>query len=225
MARPRLLDLFCGAGGAAMGYHRAGFDVVGVDVVKQPRYPFPVVQGDALSPPIDLSTFQAIHASPPCQAYSVTRFTHNVVHPELVEPTRRLLKDSGLPYIIENVVGAPLLDPLELCGATFGLTATDVDGAPLYLRRHRLFESNVFMWGPGSPCRCSEPRHAGIQCAGAYGGGPMNRDRDDKRGGYSPTVAIRRRIMDCDWMTQKEVNQAIPPAYTQFLGEQLLNHI
>ena len=143
MTRPRILDLFCGAGGAGEGYRRAGFDVYGVDLTFMPRYPFPFFQGDALDtmwrllagdviefkhwhvPGSDkpwrveemmLSDFDAIHASPPCQAYSVTRHSHHIEYPMLVEPIRELLIRTGLPYVIENVVGAPLLNPTTLCG-------------------------------------------------------------------------------------------------------------
>src|SRR4051812_9767099 len=114
--RPRLLDLFCGQGGAGEGYARAGFDVVGVDLDPQPRYPHPFEQGDALEyVKANGHQFDVVHASPPCQAYSITRHTHHVTHPELIEPTRAALVATGLPYVIENVEGAPLLDPVTLC--------------------------------------------------------------------------------------------------------------
>src|SRR6187200_2858563 len=121
--RPRLLDLFCCEGGAAIGYHRAGFDVVGVDIVDRPRYPFEFHQADALTYPLD--GFDAIHASPPCQAYSITKNAHDRQHPEMVEPVRARLVASGVPYVIENVVGAPLIDPVTICGSMFDLRAWD----------------------------------------------------------------------------------------------------
>ena len=135
MTRPRLLDLFSGAGGAAMGYHEAGFDVVGVDIDPQPRYPFEFHQADALTFPLD--GYDAIHASPPCQAYTQLGKGE---HPRLIEPIRVRLQSAGVPYVIENVVGAPLRNPVKLCGSTFGL----------HVKRHRLFETNVPMLVP--PC-------------------------------------------------------------------------
>ena len=130
MTRPRLLDLFCGAGGAAMGYHRAGFDVVGVDINPQPHYPFAFHQADALEYP--LAGFDAIHASPPCQRFSTMtqRWARSSSRPGPDEPTRSRLRESMLPYVIENVAGAPLVGPIRLCGSSFGLP----------VRRHRLFE-------------------------------------------------------------------------------------
>src|SRR3990167_5832997 len=141
----RLLDLFCGAGGAAMGYHRAGFDVVGVDINPQPRYPFEFHQADALTFPLD--GFDAIHASPPCQAYTaMRRLGKNAGSnaPELVDPIRSRLVGSGVPWVMENVVGSPLLNPLMLCGSSFGLG----------VQRHRLFEGSHLVFG--LPCRHGE---------------------------------------------------------------------
>ena len=136
----RILDLFCCAGGSAKGYANAGFDVVGVDVEPQPHYPYEFHQSDALSFPFD--GFDAIHASPPCQGYSVTRAMHQgKQHPMLIESTRARLVSSGLPYVIENVPGAPLQNPVTLCGEMFGLRVI----------RHRLFESNFYI---------PQPRHA-----------------------------------------------------------------
>jgi DNA (cytosine-5)-methyltransferase 1 len=144
--KPRLLDLFCGAGGAAMGYHRAGFDVVGVDVNPQPRYPFEFVQADALTYPLE--GFDAIHASPPCQPWTRKTPTwgrarvHYPDHPQLIEPTRDRLHASGLPYVIENVVGAPLRAQVMLCGSMFGLR----------IQKHRLFEGNWPLPFPPASC-------------------------------------------------------------------------
>lgn len=207
-----------------MGYHRAGFDVVGVDIAPQPRYPFEFHQADALEYlAAHWQDFDAIHASPPCQAHSITRNTHTVEHPDLLPPTRELLEQIGLPYIIENVPGAPLLDPLLLCGSMFGLKAPDTDGQLLALRRHRLFESNVWLMGAGGCVHDATP------VGGSYGGARHKRpeDRDGyRRGGYTPAVEVRADLLGVDWpMTQHELAQAIPPAYTEYLGDQLLEAV
>lgn len=238
MSRPRLLDLYSCAGGAGYGYHLAGFDVVGVDIDAQPRYPFPFLQADAVSAlqyllhggtlpwgdnELGLEDFAAIHASPPCQLYSITKHAHTVEHPDLLEPTREALMRTGLPYVIENVEGAPLLQPLTLCGTEFGLRASDVDGVPLALRRHRLFESNVWLMGAGG---CS---HDDTQVAGSYTGSrhrkPEHRDNPERRGGYTPAVPVRAQLLGIDWMNEHELAQAIPPVYTEFLGSQLLQQM
>jgi DNA (cytosine-5)-methyltransferase 1 len=218
--RPRLLDLFCGAGGCSVGYHRAGFDVVGVDIEPHPDYPYEFIQMDAL---VYLESeylgryYDAIHASPPCQAYSVLRHAAEKKgkdKPDLVAPTRELLKRSGLPYIIENVPGAPLENAITLCGSMFGLGAGERQ-----LRRHRLFECSFAILQP----QC---QHQG-EAIGVYGGGPVGRytfgngakkDYYNRRGGYQGTIAEKREAMGIDWMTASDINQAIPPAYTEYLG-------
>ncbi len=228
--RPRLLDLFCGAGGASVGYHRAGFDVVGVDIKPQPHYPFEFIQADALETvssiwldPIEpLEPIDAIHASPPCQAYSVLRRANpDAEYPNLIEPTRELLEATGLPYVIENVPGAPTHHLIVLCGSMFGLGANGRQ-----LRRHRNFELSFSMMSP--PCQ-----HEG-EAIGVYGGGPTGRytfengakkDYYNRRGGYQGTIAEKREAMGIDWMNASEINQAIPPAYTDLIGHQLLVHI
>lgn len=220
----RLLDLFCCEGGAGTGYAQAGFDVVGVDIAPQPRYPFEFHQADAIEYLREHGhKFDAIHASPPCQAYSITKHSHGKEHPDLLEPTRAALIATGLPYIIENVVGAPLIDPVLLCGTMFNLSAIDVDGEPLVLQRHRMFESNVWLMSAGG---CS---HDGRQVAGVYGGGRhrnvSDRDSPSRRGGYTPLGSVRAELMDMPWATQHGLTQAIPPAYTEFLGRQLMDHL
>lgn len=223
MSRPRLLDLFCCEGGAGMGYHRAGFDVVGVDIAPQTRYPFEFHQADAIEFVKEHGhEFDAIHASPPCQAYSITRHTHDKEHPELVEPTRAALVATGKPYVIENVEGAPLLNPLTLCGSEFDLRATDTDGTPLRLERHRLFESNVWLLGNGG---CRHDRR--VQVAGAYGGGSSDRRhaKEVRRGGYTPAKEVRGALLGVDWMTLHGQAQCIPPAYTEHIGRQLIEHL
>jgi DNA (cytosine-5)-methyltransferase 1 len=226
VSRPRLLDLFCGAGGAAMGYHRAGFDVVGIDIEPQPHYPFEFVQDDALfclkRIKAGLWEFDAIHASPPCQAYSVLRRANpGAEYPDLVAPTREMLEATGLPWVMENVPGAPLLPSIVLCGSMFDLGAGDRQ-----LRRHRLFESSVGMLQP----QCA---HEG-EAIGVYGGSPTGRYTFEngirkglkgRRGGYQGTMDERREAMGVGWMTSKELNNAIPPAYTEWIGVQLLRHL
>lgn len=225
MSRPKLLDLFCCAGGASMGYYRAGFDVLGVDISPQPHYPFDFVQDDALDYLIRYAhEFDAIHASPPCQAHSITRHAHNNEHPDLLAPTRDILSTTGKPYVIENVEGAPLVAPLRLCGTEFGLRAFDVDGVPLALRRHRLFESNIWLVGAGG---CIHDPNTIV--AGSYTGvhvrftKPEGRDDPQRKGGYTPALSVRAQLLGIDWsMNEYELAQAIPPAYTEFIGAQLL---
>jgi DNA (cytosine-5)-methyltransferase 1 len=213
MTRPRLLDLFCGAGGCSVGYARAGFEVVGVDINPQPRYPFEFHQADALTFPLD--GFDAIHASPPCQAHSDLRHMWNAKqHEDLVAVTRDRLHASGLPYVIENVEGAPLRQPLILCGTSFALGASRAE-----LRRHRLFEVNWPIATLLPPCGHGRfPRVIGV-----YGGHGRDRRRATNTQDFS--VAERREAMGIDWMSSDELSQAIPPAYTQFIGEQLVTHL
>lgn len=216
MTRPRLLDLFCGAGGAAMGYHRAGFEVVGVDTAPQPRYPFEFLQADALEVVAtwDLTRFDAIHASPVCKAFtSMARLHPDIEHPDQITPLRPLLQAAGLPYVIENVPGAPLIDPILICGSMFD--------PPMDVRRHRLFESNWGLrnhhwpcrhklWAKRFPAEHRKTRGGMARVVGVYGGGR-----------YAGSDALRQRAMQIDWMSRDELTQAIPPAYTQWIGEQL----
>jgi len=217
--RPFLLDLFCGAGGAAMGYANAGFDVIGVDIKRQPRYPFPFIQGDAMEVGRALlatGRIDAVHASPPCQAYSDMKHMPDAKqHPELVEPVREMLQEWGGPYAIENVEGAPLLDPITLCGSMF-----DLGVLGFQLRRHRLFESNVALLPPRD-CAHRQPT------IGIYGGHVRCRSKKfwrdtaaDFPGYDKPTLACA--AMGAGWMTMGELSEAIPPAYTQHVGAQLL---
>jgi DNA (cytosine-5)-methyltransferase 1 len=233
--RPRLLDLFCGAGGCAVGYHRAGFDVVGVDIKPQPNYPFEFHQADATALVRDrlggcwhedgsksalpgrlaacLGHFDAIHASPPCQAHTALQTMPNArEHPDLVGSTRDLLKATGLPYVIENVPGAPLLSPVVLCGASFGLGA---DGR--HLARHRLFESSFPIMVP--PCA-----HAAGRVIGIYGDHARKERRHGAQSQYGAVDGLRfgREAMGIDWMEWPELAQAIPPAYCEHIGHYLL---
>jgi DNA (cytosine-5)-methyltransferase 1 len=196
----RALDLFCGAGGASMGLHRAGFEVTGVDIAPQPRYPFAFVQGDALA--AEIGGFDFVWASPPCQRYSM--YSRNLgtaeSFPDLVAVVRSKLVASGLPYVIENVVGAPLVATFVLCGTMFGLKVL----------RHRLFETSWPMNQLLPPCS-----HRGDEIP-VYGNGTPQWHR--QRLGRNIHVAEQRTAMDIDWMTRDEITQAIPPAYSEFLG-------
>lgn len=214
LSRPRLLDLFCGAGGAGEGYRRAGFDVVGVDREAHVYPPGEFVQADALDVLADrafLAGFDVVHASPPCQAFSSLRHRQAPgVHPELVEPVRALLRAWGGIYVIENVPGAPLRNPLRLCGSEFDLWADCADGRRRQLRRHRLFECEAFLMGANG-CR-----HRG-QPVGVYGNGGSGQQTR----GYRASKREGSQAMGIDWMGTDDLSQAIPPAYTQFIGEQL----
>lgn len=214
-ARPRILDLFCCAGGAAMGYHQAGFDVVGVDIEPRPRYPFEFIQADALSlDPAFIAGFDAIHASPPCQAHtSMKTMPDSREHIDLVPETRALLKASGKPYVIENVVGAPLIDPVRFCGSMFGLGAKGAQ-----LRRHRDFETNWLLMSPGE-CKHASPT------IGIYGEGCRDSRRKHDKTIPEFTVIDGREAMEMPWASLAELCEAIPPAYTRFIGRQLLAHI
>lgn len=207
MVKPRLLDLFCGAGGAGMGYHRSGFDVVGVDIDPQPNYPFTFHQADAMDENLWFE-FDAIHASPPCQAFTAYKRRGDGVgdgYPNLIPELRAALKATELPYVIENVPGAPLENPVQLCGSAFGLG----------VRRHRLFETNWALMVP--PCA------HGLQ-RGDY---PQATNRTNRRktcevGVWRIPLAVQQAAMGIDWMTLAELTEAVPPAFTEHIGRQLL---
>lgn len=208
---PRLLDLFCGAGGATRGYQLAGFHVTGVDLHPQPHYiGDDFHQADALTFPLE--GFDAIHASPTCYAWSKMRDCRPGMkddQPDLITPLRPLLEATGLPWVMENVPGSPLCNPVQLCGSGFGLP----------LQRHRWFESNVALWG--------------VTCA--HGQNPWNpaykhatgrkRRRVPVIGEWRVPLELQQEAMGIDWMTLAELQEAIPPAYTRFIGEQLLPHL
>ena len=266
MTRPRLLDLFCGAGGASVGYHCAGFEVVGVDIRPQKRYPFEFHQADALSilrGMVDYPSFNgemwrpdywaAIHASPPCQAYTSARSLPNTKddHPDLVGPVRDLLRATRLPWVIENVPGAPLSAHVMLCGSMFGLAHGEWE-----LRRHRLFELNGFFCLT-PPCQHNGPvlgiygehardRRRVMTVAGDHfesrrrtmsiAGNFQARETRRVLGVYGNGTATRARgtganieqaraLMGIDWMTGAELCQAIPPAYTEHIGLALMEAI
>jgi DNA (cytosine-5)-methyltransferase 1 len=236
------LDLFCKAGGAGQGLADAGFEVIGIDIEPQPNYPFPFLQADALSLSLEqLWMFDFIWASPPCMRYSAMtkRWGKKQVetHPDLVAPVRQRLIEAGVPYCIENVVGAPLIDPVTLCGSMFGLQTKHGS----QLRRHRLFECSFPVKQPGC-------RHNTGSVIGVYGGGqhPGRRYHRDENGElvtphkqFPATIGVydnsggscnrdglqmfgtqdRRDAMGIQWMTGKEMSQAIPPAYSKYIAE------
>jgi len=221
--KPRLLDFFCGAGGAAMGYYRAGFEVVGVDIKPQPHYPFEFHCADALTYPLE--EFDAYHASPPCQHYSIASARWRNVgytYPDLISTVRCRLLSTNKPYVIENVTGAKrnLNSPIQLCGLSFNLGVI----------RHRWFESNVAMMSPGhencngsvtkkrtinDPCGHGMPGHTyrALTVAGHGGNTQSFRWQDWKE------------AMGIDWMTKQELTQAIPPAYTEYIGKYLMQEL
>lgn len=214
MSRPRLLDAFCCAGGAAMGYHRAGFDVVGVDIAPQPNYPFEFHQGDAVEFVAEHGhEFDAIHASPPCQSFTAYRRKGHGVgegYLNLIPPARTALRTTGRPYVIENVEQArpELIGPVRLCGSSFGLD----------LRRHRLFETSWPVVPPPCDHGWQTPRF------------PCATNRTNLRstvevGVYRIPLAVQRAAMGIDWTTLPELSQAIPPAYTEYVGASLLAHL
>jgi DNA (cytosine-5)-methyltransferase 1 len=231
MSKPRLLDLFCCEGGMAQGYANAGFEVVGMDINPQKRYPFEFHQGDALnlaawpSRAVAWIGFDAIHASPPCQADSITKHSHSKQHVSLVAQTRELLQKTGLPYVLENVIGAKMPGSIVLCGASFDLTATDEDGSSLVLKRHRQFESNIPLMT--RPCDCAEYKRQGYKIGGVYGGGSRDRNHAEnvRHGGYTPSKAVQEELMRIDWMTQHGLHQAMPPVYGEFIGRQLISYL
>ena len=221
--RPRLLDLFCGAGGCSMGYHRAGFDVTGVDLNPQPNYPFEFIQADAMTYPLE--GFDAYAGSPPCEGFTQMsarwrgKGTKADTYPDLLTPTLARFRQLSAPWVIENVQGAVhhMRATLTLHGGMFGLG----------VHRPRLFESNVLLLIPKAPA-CKQP-------IGVYGTKPDGRTtyRYRNNGNYKGKSLIRaaksveeaREVMGIDWMTWDEIRNAIPPAYTEFIGHQLIGYL
>jgi DNA (cytosine-5)-methyltransferase 1 len=210
--RPRLLDLFCGVGGAGWGYHLAGFEVIGVDLYFQKRYPFEFIQGDAFEvAPKIWEAFDAIHASPPCLAYADEGHRYRTNHPDLIPQTREMLIEFGLPWVIENVDTAPLRNPMMLCGTMF---------PGVRVIRHRMFESSIYMEGP--PHRGKHPPVFSYDKRRAPNGTNEWDDYVTVTGGGNCGIDAARDAMGIRWATIRELNQAIPPAYTQYVGERLL---
>lgn len=209
----KILDLFCKAGGAGMGYHRAGFEVTGVDIEPQPRYPFTFVQADALDYVAQYGwQYDAIHASPPCQAHSTITRTAKTSenHLDLIPQTRFWLETLGIPYVIENVPGARrhLRNPIMLCGTMFNLM----------VQRHRYFETNwELVFAPAVCCHnLRVTKH----------GRPAIRGKEFAAvTGHFSDIEYARDAMGIEWMVGSELSQAIPPAYTKWIGEHLLKYL
>lgn len=212
--RLRLLDGCGKAGGAGMGYDRAGFEVIGLDKDPQPRYPFEFIQGDilaALDDPVFMARFNAVHVSPPCQKFTAYRRRGAGVgdgYPDLVAPVRKRLEASGLPWVMENVAGSPVRPLVHLCGSSFGLD----------VQRHRWFETNVPMMSPPCVHGIWKPR---FPCATNR----TNLRRTVEIGVWRIPLEVQQRAMGIDWMTLDELTEAIPPAYTEYIGAQLLEHM
>jgi len=213
----KCLDLYCGGGGASTGYHRAGFEVVGVDCNPQIRYPFKFIQGDAIEYCLNHGhEYDLIVASPPCQAYTVLRSVltkeAKAKHQDLIDPTRDAILKTGKPYVIENVGGAKhkLRNPIMLCGTYFGLK----------VYRHRYFECSHFMLSPSH-----FPHKDDLQGSGrglsSKGFISVTGNGGDRSLG-SNYFPYAKQAMGIDWMSRKELSQAIPPAYTEWIGNEFL---
>jgi DNA (cytosine-5)-methyltransferase 1 len=202
--KPRALDLFCGAGGASRGLADAGFEVYGVDIAKQPNYPFWFKRGDAME--ADLSGYDFIWASPPCQAFTLAQRIQKNEHPDLIAPIRNRLIASGVPFVIENVPGAPLINPIELCGSMFGLRTY----------RHRLFECSFPIAQPAHPAHEAKTTKMGRK--------PKPGEFLHVVGNFSG-VKEAKEAMGIDWMVRNEMSEAIPPAYSRYIAQQFLTHV
>lgn len=206
----RILDTYCKAGGAGEGYRRAGFEVVGVDIEPQANYPFEFVQGDAILYILEHgSKFDAIHASPPCQEYTKSARQWRLEgkqYSRLIEATRMALQSTGIPYIIENVPQAPLVNPITLCGLMFGLMTI----------RHRIFETSFPLVAPHHP----EPHPPQVKM-----GRPAKEGEYIQVVGHFSGADYARKAMGIGWMNKAELAQAIPPTYTEYIGKQLMQHL
>lgn len=200
----KLLDLFCCEGGAGEGYRRAGFDVTGVDNQPQPKNPHRFILADAVAYLAEHGhEYDCVHASPPCQAFTKAQRLRHRLHPDYIAPVRELLLSLGKPYVIENVPGAPLNNPVELCGTMFGLR----------LYRHRLFETNWPLVAPAHPKHVAPQVKMGRPAAAAQMIQPV--------GNFSG-VAEARSVMEMPWASRDGLREAIPPVYTEYVGTQLM---
>lgn len=210
MRKFRLLDLYCCAGGASLGYEQAGFEVVGVDINPQPKYRGKFIQADAIEYlKANWQNFDAVHASPPCQKYSLSSMQFRRAgkqYVDLVKPTRDALIETGLPHILENVPGSPLINPIVLCGSMFGIRTY----------RHRLFESNITLIAP---------RHPAHIAPNAKMGRPIKGNEFIQYVGHFPGVKIVQEMTGLTWLGQAELAQSIPPQYTRYLGAQLISYL
>lgn len=217
---PTCLDLYCCGGGGGYGYHLAGFEVTGVDLLPQPAYPFRFIQADAVGYLLEHGNeYDFIHASPPCQPHSDLRNAWNAHdHEDLIPATREALMSVGRPYVIENVEGAPLKDPVILCGSMFGLGTEEYK-----LIRHRQFESSFLLPQPDDLCRADERPVVGV-----YGGKVRNRraittSSQRSRVGTTLPLSLGQESMGIGWLNGVKLSQAIPPAYTRWIGETWLS--
>lgn len=222
MGKFKLLDLFCGEGGASQGYAEAGFEVTGVDHIHMAAYPFEFIKGNALGFPLAFyKQFDAIAASPPCKKHTTMKAFSDPSHLDLIMPTRSLLAFTGLPYVIENVPGAPLRNPITLCGSMFGL----------HVRRHRLFESNVPLYHMACRHAEQEANSPGFKTMRYHSGKPVEYTAKvvsvyGRGNGYGAgETELWRDVMGMPWATKDGLREAIPPAYTRYIGEQLINYL
>lgn len=213
-----ILDLCCKQGAASMGYWLAGFNVVGIDREPQPRYPFPFIQADLrdVDPQWLGQNFDAAAGSPPCWKHSDLAHRTGRDYEDFIPETRALFQASGLPYVMENVEGAPLITPLTLCGTMFDLRVS----------RHRGFESNLLLTAP-RPCPPRHPLHYTVDKRKAHYG-QLDEWTDFvvvTGGGNTTRGAASNAMGGLDWMTKDGMNQAVPPAYTEWIGRQLADHL
>lgn len=210
MRKYKLLDLYCCGGGAGYGYELAGFDVTGVDIQPQPKHRGTFVQADAITFLLENHAhYDVIHASPPCQAYSMASMQFRKSgkkYVDLIEATRKALIEIGKPYVIENVPGSPLINPIELCGSMFGMRTY----------RHRLFESNINLVTP------HHPEHVNPN---AKMGRPVKSNEFIQYVGHFPGVKAVQEMTGLHWLGQKELAQSIPPQYTKYIGEQIMQNL
>lgn len=217
--KPLLLDLFCGEGGASLGYSQAGFDVIGVDLYPQERYPFAFIKADVLNLGLDLNDFDAIHASPPCQAHSTLKALWDYPWPDLIPQTVELLSTYDGPSVIENVPGSELPNSVTYCGAAMGCYIDRP--ARLVLRRHRLFAANFPLHSP--VCQCRRFKRMGYHILTITGSGTRNNPRMPS---YQwDNSAVRRRVMRIPHASVQGISQCIPPSYTYDIGRQLMRYL